>query len=205
MPRTVLFGTSSRSKLDHVRSLICQLPVQVLSPADLGLDLNVEEGGDSAEANARIKAAAYCQAAEMPAFAIDAGLTIDAFPPEAQPGVFVRRVQRRHEHLDDSQLIDHYVAQLARVGGESAGRWHVAIALATPDSRVQHRSYAIKTRFTAAVSRVRIADAPLSSLMLDPDSGTYYAEMAYAARPDSVQLKNTLLDLFQYLQAASVH
>ena len=59
MKQPVLFGTSSRAKLDHVRALVQQLPVQVLSPSDLGIDLDVEEHGATAEANARIKAAAY--------------------------------------------------------------------------------------------------------------------------------------------------
>ena len=37
--------------------------------------------------------------------------------------------------------------------------------------------------------------------MLDPASRRYYAEMAYGERPDSVQLRRTLLDLFQHLPA----
>ena len=203
--QSVLFGTASRAKLDHVRALVQQLPVKVLAPADRGIDLDVEEHGESAEANARIKAAAYCEAARLPAFAIDAGLTIDKFPPGEQPGVYVRRVRRTHAHLSDQALIDHYVAQLNSVGGQSNGRWQVAIALATLDGRLHHRSYAIEACFTAAISSVRIADAPLSSLMFDPNSGTYYSEMAYAERPDSIQLQQTLLDLFQHLPFSTNH
>jgi inosine/xanthosine triphosphate pyrophosphatase family protein len=199
MKPSVLFGTASRAKLDHVRSLVDELPVHVLSPADLGLNLHVDEHGDTAEANALIKASAYCHAANIPAFAIDAGLTIDALPRHEQPGVYVRRIRRDHEQHSDAAILNHYSALMHRVGGESVGRWHVSIALAQPENRSVQVSYLIETRFSARPSAVRIDDAPLSSLMLDPSSGAYYSEMAYADRPDSVQLKQSLLSLFEQL------
>ena len=146
---------------------MADLPARVLSPSELGIDLDVEEDGLSPEANARTKANAYCRASSMPAFAIDAGLEIDKFPPEKQPGVFVRRVHEHRGYVPDQELIDHYVKALMAVGGESSGRWQVAIALATPDGLVEHRLYAIEALFTATPSTVRIDGAPISSLMMD--------------------------------------
>lgn len=195
----VLFGTSSQAKIDHVRALTADLPARILSPSELGIDLDVEEDGLSPESNARTKATAYCEVSSLPTFAIDAGLEIDKFPPEKQPGVFVRRVHGHRGYVSDQELIDYYVRTLMEVGGESSGRWQVAIALAKPDGPVQHRLYAIEALFTATPSVVRIEGAPLSSLMMDAQSRTYYSEMAYADRPDSVLLKRTLLDLFRRL------
>jgi len=195
----VLFGTSSQSKIDHVRSLMEDLPARILSPADLGIDLDVEEDGLSPEANARTKAVAFCTAAAMPTFAIDAGLEIDQFPPERQPGVFVRRVYEHRGYVPDHELIDHYIKLLSTVNGESSGRWQVAIALATTDGLVEHRCYAIEALFTATPSAVRIDGAPISSLMMDPQSGIYYSEMSYVDRPDSLRLKRSLSELFEQL------
>lgn len=195
----VLFGTSSRSKIDHVRALVADLPARILSPSELGIDLDVDEDGLSPEANARKKANAYCWAASMPAFAIDAGLEIDKFSPEKQPGVFVRRVHEHRGYVPDQELIDHYIKALMAVGGESSGRWQVAIALATPDGLVEHRLYAIEAVFTATPSPVKIDGAPISSLMMDAQSRIYYSEMAYVERPDSILLKRSLQDLFRHL------
>ena len=178
---------------------MADLPARIFSPAELGIDLDVEEDGLSPEANARTKANAYCRAASMPAFAIDAGLEIDKFPPEAQPGVFVRRVHEHRGYVPDQELIEHYTEALMAVGGESSGRWQVAIALATPDGLVEHRLYAIEAIFTALPSPVRIDGAPISSLMMDAQSRIYYSEMAYAERPDSILLKRSLQDLFTNL------
>lgn len=195
----VLFGTSSRAKIDHVRALVADLPARILSPSELGIDLDVDEDGLSPQANARTKANAYCRAASMPAFAIDAGLEIDSFPPEKQPGVFVRRVHEHRGYVPDQDLIAHYVKALRAVGGESGGRWQVAIALATPDGLLEQRLYAIEAIFTAMPSPVKIDGAPLSSLMMDVQSRIYYSEMAYADRPDSILLKRSLQDLFRNL------
>ncbi len=195
----VLFGTSSQSKIDHVRSLMADLPAQIVSPTELGISLEVEEDGLSPEANARKKAVAFCAAASMPTFAIDAGLEIDGFLPEQQPGVFVRRVHQHRGYVPDQELIDHYVERLSDVGGQSSGRWQVAIALAMPQGLVEHRRYAIEALFTSTPSAVRIDGAPISSLMMDAGSQIYYSEMAYAERPDSIQLKQALLALFRHL------
>jgi hypothetical protein len=178
---------------------MADLPARIFSPSELGIDLDVEEDGLSPQANARTKARAYCRASSMPAFAIDAGLEIDKFSPEKQPGVFVRRVHEHRGYVPDQELIDHYIKALMAVDGESSGRWQVAIALATPDGLIEDRLYAIEAVFTATPSPVRIAGAPLSSLMMDALSRIYYSEMTYAGRPDSLLLKRSLQDLFKNL------
>jgi hypothetical protein len=174
-------------------------PFLILSPDELGVDLNIIEDQSSAEENARKKAVVYATAATMPAFAVDAGLTIDRFPPEKQPGVFVRRIHQDHVPLSDDELIRYYVAELDHIGGTSSGCWRVAVALALSVDMVLSESYEVNTFFISQVSPVRIPGAPLSSLMLDPATNQYYSEMKYIERPDSILLRKTLLSLFQNL------
>src|SRR3990172_8513744 len=57
--------------------------------ADLGLDLDVAETGDTFEANAVLKTRAFAAAANLPALGDDAGLEVDALG--GQPGVFSSR------------------------------------------------------------------------------------------------------------------
>lgn len=193
----ILFGTSSQAKIDHVRALAADWLFSILSPDELGVHLEVVEDQPSPEGNARKKAVAYATAAAMPAFAIDAGLTIDRFPPEKQPGVFVRRIGQNHIPLSDDELIRYYVAELDRIGGTSSGCWQVTVALALSADVVLSESYEVPTLFISQASSVRIPGAPLSSLILDPATNQYYSEINYIERPDSILLRDALLSLLQ--------
>lgn len=195
----LLFGTTNQAKINHVRAVATTWPVQIVSPSQLGLNLDVTEDGCTVEENALKKARAFSAAAQMPAFAIDAGLTIEWFRPEQQPGVYVRRVHQQNHHVGDDEVIDYYRTALRACGGSTPGQWQVAIALVSPQREPQMESYTIDTLFTDQPSTVQIPGAPLSSLMVDPQSGRYYSEIAYEERPDSVNLVNALASLFQTL------
>lgn len=196
--RKVLFGTTNQAKIKHVMALAVDWPVTIVSPSCLGLDLHILEDAPTVEANASKKALAYAIAADLPAFALDAGLFIEQFPLEKQPGVFVRRIQQEHVHVSDEELLGHYIAELQAIGGTSTGHWQIAVALASPTQQVLVESYTVQTRFVAQPSPVRIPDAPLSSLMLDPPTNRYYSEIGYSERPDSAFLRQALEKLFHY-------
>jgi XTP/dITP diphosphohydrolase len=75
----VLFGTSNAGKLRELRRLVAGIPVQVVSPGDLGRPLpDVVEDGPTFEANARKKAAEWARATGLHALADDSGLCVDA-------------------------------------------------------------------------------------------------------------------------------
>jgi hypothetical protein len=165
----------------------------------LGLTLDVTEDGRTAAENALKKAQVYAAAAQLPTFAIDAALTIAGFPPEQQPGVYVRRIHQEDVHVTDEAVIDHYQTALRACGGTTPGQWQIALALVTADGQAQVEHYTIDTIFTAEPCAIQIPGAPLSSLMLDPVSRRYYVELPYAERPDSVCLQKALSVLFQQL------
>lgn len=171
----------------------------IRSPQQLGVQIEVIEDGQTAEENAVKKASAYADAANLPAFAIDAALTIDGFPPEKQPGVFVRRIYQADAHVADADIIDYYAAALQACNSPTPGRWSIAAVLALGTGEVLTVNYFVHTLFVAQRSPVQIPGAPLSSLMLDPVTMRYYAEFGYEERPDSVQLREALMTLFQQL------
>ncbi len=185
MKRRILFGTGNQAKLDHLRVFLDSLHIEILSPDDVGVVLDVPENGNSPEENAALKACAYFEAARIPTFAIDAGLTIAKFPAEKQPGVFVRRIHSEGREASDAEMLAYYARALQEVGGESPGTWHVAItSMFAPDTILSSR-YTLNVLMTAQPSPTLIPGAPLSSLMCDPITGVYYSEMPYADRPDS--------------------
>ena len=90
--KQILFGTTNSAKIELIRAYLKALPVNVLSPKDLDIDIDVDENGLTPIENAEKKARAYFALARIPTFSIDAGLRIEKFPEEDQPGVFVRRI-----------------------------------------------------------------------------------------------------------------
>ncbi len=50
------------------------------------------ESGSTPIENARLKTKAYFEKTELPTLAADSGLYVDDIPSDAQPGLFVRRV-----------------------------------------------------------------------------------------------------------------
>ena len=185
MKKRILLGTKNQAKIDDVRAFLRPLPVKVLSLKDLSIEKEVDENGQSPEENAGLKARAYFSASCIPTLAIDAGLRIEKFPEEKQPGVYVRRVRGAGQDVTDGELIEYYIQELDRVGGESPGSWTVALVLMVSADKVFSHSFSLETLFTANIGSESRWGAPLSSLMIDPATGLYYSEMTQEERPDA--------------------
>ena len=193
----LLLGTTNPAKVNFVRTYLASLPIKVLSLKDLNIDLDVAEEGASPEENARIKAQAYFSVARISTLAIDAGLHIEKFAEEKQPGIFVRRLRSTGQPASDEALLDYYARELDDVGGRSPGTWDVSVALMVSDSWVFVRTFELRVLFTAQRSTVRIPGAPLSSLMIDPASGCYFAELPTATRPDAGPIRDFVQQHFE--------
>jgi XTP/dITP diphosphohydrolase len=81
----VLVATNNEGKLREYRQLLQGLPMEPVSPAELGLTVEVNEIGATFAENARLKAEAFAVASGLPALADDSGLEVDALGGE--PGV----------------------------------------------------------------------------------------------------------------------
>ena len=84
----LVIATHNPGKLAEMRELLSPHGVEAISAGELGL-AEPDETGDSFVANARIKAVAAAQAAQLPAFADDSGLVVDAL--DGAPGIFSAR------------------------------------------------------------------------------------------------------------------
>ena len=97
--------------------------VQVVSPADLGITVDVEETEETFAGNAMLKAKAVCAAAGLPAIADDSGLCVDAL--NGGPGVYSARYGG--EELDDR---GRYTLLLNSMRGQTTRAAHFACAIA---------------------------------------------------------------------------
>lgn len=84
-----VLASHNKKKIREMREILAQLGVEVVSQADVGVDLEPEETGTTFEENARIKARAVMEATGLPAIADDSGLVVDAL--DGAPGVYSAR------------------------------------------------------------------------------------------------------------------
>ena len=93
-----VLATHNPGKLKEMGAILARFGVEVVSPKDLGLTVDVEETGATFAENAMLKAKAICAAAQLPAIADDSGLCVDCLG--GAPGVYSARYGG--EGLDDT-------------------------------------------------------------------------------------------------------
>ena len=85
----VLVATSNRGKISEISQILAGTGISILTPQEAGLRLDVEENGETFEANAVIKAHTWRRASGYPTLADDSGLCVDALA--GRPGVHTAR------------------------------------------------------------------------------------------------------------------
>lgn len=92
-----VLASKNPHKLDEIQRILGEFGIEVVLESDVGVDIQVEETGDTFEENAALKAIAVMQATGLPAIADDSGLCVDALG--GAPGVYSARYGG--EGLDD--------------------------------------------------------------------------------------------------------
>ena len=118
-----VLATHNPGKLREMGAILARFGVEVVSPKDLGLTVDVEETGATFAENAMLKAKAICAAAKLPAIADDSGLCVDAL--NGGPGVYSARYGG--EGLDDR---GRYMLLLNNMRGQTTRAAHFACAIA---------------------------------------------------------------------------
>ena len=118
-----VLATHNPGKLKEMGAILARFGVEVVSPKDLGLTVEVEETGATFAENAMLKAKAICAAAQLPAIADDSGLCVDAL--NGGPGVYSARYGG--EGLDDK---GRYMLLLNSMRGQTTRAAHFACAIA---------------------------------------------------------------------------
>lgn len=118
-----VLATHNPGKLREMSDILSHLGVEVVSPADLGLTVEVEETGTTFAENAMLKAKAICAASGLPAIADDSGLCVDAL--NGGPGVYSARYGG--EGLDDR---GRYMLLLNSMRGQTTRAAHFSCAIA---------------------------------------------------------------------------
>ncbi len=128
----LLLATGNQGKLRELRSLLHDLPYELVTPPEAGISIKVEEVVSSLKENARLKATAFALESHLLALADDSGLEVDALG--GQPGV--RSARFAGENASDSERINYLLSRLKGVPREKRqAHFKCVIAISTPDGQ----------------------------------------------------------------------
>lgn len=136
----ILFATTNHGKLEEVRGYARHVGsrAEIIGPADLGLELDVEETGSTLGDNAILKAKAWRAIAprDVIVAADDTGFCVDALG--GAPGIHVRRWADGVTPLSDEQIIECCLTALRGVPRVCrTAHTQTTIALIFPDEDLQ--------------------------------------------------------------------
>ena len=134
MHRKLLLATNNQAKIGEYKSLLHNLPFELVTLADLGITTIVNEVGESLEENARLKATVLATQSQLLALADDSGLEVDALGGE--PG----RLSARYagEDASDRDRVNYLLARLKGVPWpKRSACFRCIIAIAMPGGEVE--------------------------------------------------------------------
>ncbi len=100
----IVLATNNTHKLQEMRAILGGHFEKLYSLADLGIDVDVEETGDTLEENSYIKAKTICDLTGKIALADDTGLMVDAL--NGAPGVYsARYAGEEHDDAKNRALL----------------------------------------------------------------------------------------------------
>ncbi len=146
MPK-LLLATNNAGKVAELRRLLHGCGWELVSPADLGLEIDVEESGRSYEENATRKAVQYAQASGLVALADDSGLEVDALG--GRPGV----LSARYAGADrtDAERVHKLLEELTDVPDEQrTARFRALIVIADANGRIETAEGVVEGRIARA-------------------------------------------------------
>jgi XTP/dITP diphosphohydrolase len=127
--KKLLIATNNPGKLIELGALLGDLNLELIHPAMLGLEIEVEEDGSSYSENAFKKATVFCQKSNLPTLADDSGLEVDELG--GAPGLHSRRYAAGTAVTD----ADRRVVLIRALSGKPrpwVARFRAAIAVAKP-------------------------------------------------------------------------
>jgi XTP/dITP diphosphohydrolase len=130
----ILIASNNQGKLVEFQALSMDLKVGLSTPAQLGIDLTVQEDGKTYAENAALKGKAFARASGMITLADDSGLEVDAL--RGLPGLRSARFSLKAGATD----ADRRLYLLQRLTGKPrpwTARFRCVLALVTSDGEVR--------------------------------------------------------------------
>ncbi len=132
--KKLLIATNNKGKLKEFQALLQGSGIELVTPADIKLDLEVEEDGTTYAENAAKKARAFALASGLVSLADDSGLEVDAL--DGAPGLYSKRYSPK-ANASDSDRRAYMLENLKGKLRPWKARFHATIAIATSEEDIQ--------------------------------------------------------------------
>lgn len=131
--KRLLVATHNAGKLAELRGLLRGVPFELVSLSDVGIEMDVDETGETLEENAELKATTYARLAGVTTLADDSGLEVDALG--GAPGVHSARYAG--PGATDADRIAKLLKNLAPHPRPWTARFRCVIAIVSPDGGIE--------------------------------------------------------------------
>jgi len=132
----LLIATNNQGKIKELHELLDDMGIDLVTPSQIGLDLDVIEDGHTYAENAAKKAVAFAHASGLISLADDSGLEVDTLG--GAPGLYSARYGSTNgEKLSDAGRRKYLLRQLQNKPQPWIARFHATIAIAVPSGDVQ--------------------------------------------------------------------
>jgi XTP/dITP diphosphohydrolase len=131
--KRLLIATHNPAKLQELRELLSDLPLELVSLSDVNIHKEVDENGTTYEENSQTKALLYAKEAGLPAVSDDGGIEIVAL--NGEPGVYSK------VWLGKNTTEDQLIAHMQQVANDlpddnRTAYFKVVLSLALPSGKV---------------------------------------------------------------------
>lgn len=130
----LLIATNNPGKMVEIQALLDEREFELLSPAQLGIELDVLENGKTYAENALLKGRAYARAARLVTLADDSGLEVDALG--GQPGLHSARYVDR-PGATDADRRQKLLERLIKHPRPWRARFRCWVAVVAPEGQAQ--------------------------------------------------------------------
>jgi XTP/dITP diphosphohydrolase len=130
----MLAATNNKHKLEEISAILKELDIEIISLQQAGIDIEVEETGETFTENALIKAREIAKLTDMAVISDDSGLEV--FALKGEPGVKSARYSGTEGDLKDKKNNEKLLKNLTHIPFEERGaRFCSVIAAVLTDGR----------------------------------------------------------------------
>jgi XTP/dITP diphosphohydrolase len=132
----ILIATNNKGKVGELQALLKDTGIELITPSQINLDLDVIEDGSTYAENATKKAIAFAQASGLVSLADDSGLEVDVL--DGAPGLYSARYGSTNgEKLSDAERRKYLLQQLQAKPRPWIARFHATLAIAIPNGETR--------------------------------------------------------------------
>ncbi|MCL4273415.1 MAG: RdgB/HAM1 family non-canonical purine NTP pyrophosphatase [Anaerolineales bacterium] len=132
--KKLLIATNNHGKIEELKELLNGFGIAFVTPAEINLELEVEEDGSTYRENVGKKALAFAQASGLIALADDSGLEVDALG--GAPGLYSARYSPKPGAKDKDRR-DFLLQNLVDKPRPWMAHFHATIAIAKPTGEIE--------------------------------------------------------------------